>query len=153
MPNTYTQMYVQLVFAVKNRQALIPKEHKEELHKYIAGIVTKRHQKLLAIHAMPDHIHIFIGFKPTVIISDIVRDIKTTSSQFIKEKQFTKFQFNWQKGYGAFTYAHSQLGIVCRYIENQEEYHRKKTFRAEYLDFLEKFDVDYDDQYLFDFLD
>ena len=153
MANTYTQMYIQLVFVVKNRKALIPKEHKEELHKYITGIITKRNQKLLAIHAMPDHIHIFIGFKPTLKISDLVRDIKTASSQFIKEKRFTPFQFNWQEGYGGFTYPHSQLDAVCKYIENQEEHHKKRSFKAEYLDFLKKFDVEYDDQYLFDFLD
>lgn len=153
MANTYTQMYVQLVFAVKKREALIPKQHKEELHKYITGIITKRKQKLLAIHAMPDHIHIFIGFKPTVKISDLVRDIKTASSQFIREKRFTPFQFNWQEGYGAFTYAHSQLDAVCKYIQNQEQHHRKKTFREEYFEFLKRFDVDYDDQYVFDFLE
>lgn len=153
MANTYTQMYVQLVFAVKNRQALIPKEHKEELHKYITGVVTKRKQKMLAIHAMPDHIHIFIGFKPNMNISDLVRDIKTASSSFIKEKRFTKFQFNWQEGYGAFTYAHSQIDVVCKYIQNQEEHHKKRTFKAEYLDFLKKFEVDFNEQYLFDFLD
>ena len=153
MANTYTQMYVQLVFAVKHRQALIPKRHKEEIHQYITGVITKRKQKLLAIHAMPDHIHIFIGFKPTIKISDLVRDIKTASSQFIREKKFTPFQFNWQEGYGAFTYAHSQLDTVCKYVQNQKEHHRKKTFQEEYLDFLKKFDVDYNDKYLFDFLE
>ncbi len=153
MANTYTQMYVHLVFAVKRREALIPKQHKEEIHKYITGIVTKRKQKLLAIHAMPDHIHIFIGFKPTIKISDLVRDIKTASSQFIREKRFTPFLFNWQEGYGAFTYAHSQLDVVCKYIQNQEEHHRKKTFQEEYLAFLKNFNVAYEDQYLFDFLE
>ncbi|MEN0004871.1 MAG: IS200/IS605 family transposase [Bacteroidota bacterium] len=153
MANTYTQLYVQIVFAVKRREALIPKQHKEELHKYITGIVKKRGQKLLAVHAMPDHIHIFIGFKPTLKLSDLVRDIKTASSQFIREKRFTPFQFNWQEGYGAFTYAHSQVGAVCRYIENQEQHHKKKTFRMEYLEFLEKFEVTYEERYAFDFLE
>ncbi|MEM1324751.1 MAG: IS200/IS605 family transposase [Bacteroidota bacterium] len=153
MANTYTQMYVQLVFAVQNRQALIPKQHKEELHKYITGIITKRKQKLLAINTIPDHAHIFVGFKPTIKVADLVRDIKTASSQFIKDKRFTPFQFNWQEGYGAFTYAHSQLDAVCQYVLNQEEHHRKRTFREEYLDFLKKFDVEYDDQYLFDFFE
>lgn len=151
MANTYTQLYIQFVFAVKKREALIPKQHKEEIHKYITGIITKRGQKLLAIHAMPNHIHIFIGFKPNIKISDLVRDIKTASSQFIREKKYTPFQFSWQKGYGAFTYAHSQLDAVCRYIQNQEQHHRKQSFEEEYLDFLKKFDVEFDNQYLFDF--
>ncbi len=151
MANTYTQMYVQIVFAVKHRAALIPKEHKEEVHKYITGIISKRKQKLLAIHAMPDHIHIFIGFKPTIKISDLVRDIKTASSQFIREQRYTPFQFSWQNGYGAFTYAHSQIDRVCKYIQNQEQHHQKKKFKDEYLEFLAKFDVEFEEDYLFDF--
>lgn len=153
MANTFTQLYVQLVFAVKHREALLPERHKEEIHKYITGIITKRKQKLIAINSMPDHIHIFVGFKPSMKISDLVRDIKTASSQFIREKRFTPFQFSWQEGYGAFTYSHSQIDAVCQYIHNQEAHHRKRTFREEYLDFLSKFDVDYEEQYLFDWIE
>jgi len=153
MANTYTKMYVQFVFAVKGRESMIPKKHKEEIHKYITGIVTKRKQKLIAINAMPDHIHIFVGFKPSMRLSDLVRDIKTASSQFIREKKFTPFQFSWQEGYGGFTYAHSQIDAVYKYIQNQEEHHRKKTFREEYLEFLKKFEVPHEEQYLFDWID
>lgn len=153
MANTFTQLYVQFVFAVKKREALIPKVHKNEIHKYITGIISKREQKLLAINSMPDHIHIFIGFKPTLKISDLVRDIKTASSKFIREKKFIPYSFNWQEGYGAFTYAHSQVDAVCKYVLNQEEHHRTKTFKEEYLEFLKKFEVEYDEQYLFDFLE
>lgn len=153
MANTFTQLYVQLVFAAKHREALLPKKHKEEIHKYITGIITKRKQKLIAINSMPDHIHIFVGFKPSMKISDLVRDIKTASSQFIREKHFTPFQFSWQEGYGAFSYSHSQIDMVCQYIHNQEAHHRKRTFREEYLDFLSKFNVDYEEQYLFDWIE
>ena len=114
MPNTYSQMYAQIVFATKGRENIIPQKHKEELHKYITGIVKNRKQKLLAINAMPDHIHICIGFKPNICISDLVQDIKTASSLFIKEKKWTKFQFYWQEGFGSFTYSHSQITNVIK---------------------------------------
>lgn len=132
MPNTYIQMYAQFVFAVKGRRSLISKEHKEEIHKYITGIISKRGQKLLAINCMPDHTHIFIGFKPTIILSDLVRDIKTASSSFIKNNRFSREEFNWQEGYGAFTYSHSQIDNVCKYIQNQENHHKKRSFQEEY---------------------
>lgn len=149
MANTYTQMYAQLIFAVKNREALIPKQHKTEIHKYITGIIKKRNQKLIAINSMPNHIHIFVGFKPTIAISDLVRDIKTNSTLFIQQKKMTPFQFKWQEGFGCFTYSHSQINAVCKYIENQEEHHRKKTFKEEYFEFLEKFNVPFEEKYLF----
>ncbi len=152
MANTYSQIYVQVVFAVKGRQNLIPKARKEELHKYITGIVTNRGQKLLAVHCMPDHVHVFMGLKPTVTISDLVRDIKAGSSKFINDKRWIRGKFNWQEGYGAFSYAHSQLGTVIRYIENQEEHHARRSFKDEYLQFLEHFHVEYDEKYLFDWL-
>lgn len=153
MANTYSQLYVQFVFAVKFRQALIPKEQKEMVHKYITGIIQKRGQKLLAIHAMPDHIHIFVNFKPDCCLSDLMRDVKTASSQFINEQPWMRTQFRWQNGFGAFSYAKSQISNVCRYIERQEEHHAKKSFKAEYLDFLKKFEIEYEDQYLFDFFE
>ena len=152
MPNTYTQLYVQLVFAVKERQHLIAYAHKDELHRYITGIVQNRGTKLLAIHCMPDHAHLFIGFGPTLTIADLVRDVKSSSSGFIKEKGWAK-QFSWQEGYGAFTYGQSQVQEVIQYVLNQEQHHYKRTFREEYLLFLHKFDVPYDPKYLFEFYD
>lgn len=153
MANTYTQLYVQLVFAVKGRQSLIEKQHREQLHQYITGIVQKRGQKMLAIFCMPDHIHIFIGFKPTLCLSDLVRDIKTNASIFIKEKRFTQVKFEWQEGFGAFSYAHSQLNAVCKYILNQERNHQARTFQKEYLDLLQKFEVPHDERYLFEWIE
>ncbi len=151
MPNTYTQLYAQLVFAVKGRQNLIPRQHKENLHRYITGIVQERGQKLMAIHCMPDHVHILVGFSPTLPLSDLVHDIKRATSLWIKEQGFVKGAFYWQEGFGAFTYGKSQINNVVQYILNQEEHHQKRTFREEYLLFLEKFDVAYDEKYLFDF--
>ncbi len=153
MPNTYTQLYIQIVFAVQGRQNLIPKQHKEELHKYITGIVQKRNHKLIAINSMPDHAHIFVGLNPAQSISDLVRDIKTNSSSFITEKKFVHQKFNWQEGYGAFTYSHSQIDAVVKYILNQEEHHKKETFREEYIHFLKKFNVEYDEKYLFSWIE
>lgn len=150
MANTYSQMYVHIVFAVRKRENLIPKKHKEELQKYITGIVTNRGQKLLAVNCMPDHTHIFIGFKPNICISDIVRDIKTSTSIFIKEKRYTNFKFYWQEGFGSFTYSHSQLSTIINYILNQEEHHKQNSFKNEYLELLAKFDVNFDPQYLFE---
>ncbi len=151
MANTYSQIYIQIVFAVRGRQNLIPKKHKEELHKYITGIISKRGQKLLAINCMPDHTHIFVGMKPNICISDLTRDIKSVSSKFIKNKRWLGNEFQWQEGFGAFSYAHSQLTNVITYINNQEEHHRKRSFKEEYIDFLIKFKVDYNEKYLFDF--
>ncbi len=143
-------MYAQIVFATKGREISIPQKHKEELHKYITGIVSNRKQKLLAINAMPEHIHIFIGFKPNICISDLVQDIKTASSLFIKEKQWIKGRFYWQEGFGSFTYSHSQLTNVINYINNQEQHHKRKTFKEEYLEILQKYDIEFNDAYLFE---
>ena len=150
MPNTYSQMYAQIVFATRGREISIPQKHKEELHKYITGIVNNRKQKLLAINAMPEHIHIFIGFKPNICISDLVQEIKTASSIFIKEKQWIKGRFYWQEGFGSFTYSHSQLTNVINYINNQEQHHKRKTFKEEYLEILQKYDIEFNDAYLFE---
>lgn len=150
MANTYSQIYIQIVFAVKGRQNLIAKENREELHKFITGIITNREQKLLAIFAMPDHVHILIGLKPSISISDLVRDIKAGSSKFINDSKWIKGKFNWQEGFGAFSYSKSNLDNVVKYILNQEERHQKKTFKNEYLDFLEKFEIEYDSKYLFE---
>jgi putative transposase len=153
MPNTYSQIYVQIVFAVKSRQNLIPTQHREELHKFITGIVQNRQQKLLSIFCMPNHTHVLIGLQPSIAISDLVRDIKAGSSKFINDSVWLKSKFNWQEGFGAFSYSKSQIDTVVRYILNQEAHHKRQTFKDEYLDFLKKFEVDYDERYLFEWID
>jgi len=152
MPNTYSQIYLQFVFAVTNRQSLIPKEHKEELHKYITGIVQNRKAKMIAVHCMPDHAHLFVGFKPVLSISDFVKEVKMASNEFLNDKAWMKNHFNWQEGYGVFSYGHSQIDKVAKYVLNQERHHQKKTFRQEYLAFLDKFQIQFEEQYLFQFL-
>lgn len=153
MANTYTQLYVHIVFAVSGRQSLIHPLHNDELQKYITGIVTKKGHKMFAINNMPDHLHIFLSMKPSESISDLVRDIKANSSRLIREKKWTRLPFSWQEGYGAFTYAKSQKDILVRYVMNQQEHHRTKSFREEYIEMLKKFDIPYDERYLFDFID
>ncbi len=153
MPNTYTQIYIQIVFAVKGRQNLIAQQNREELHKYITGIVQNREQKMLSIFAMPDHIHMLVGLKPNITISDLVRDIKAGSSKFINESKWINSKFNWQEGFGAFSYSKSQIDNVCKYILNQEEHHKKQTFKEEYLDFLNKFEIEFDEKYLFEWIE
>lgn len=150
MPNSYTQLYIQIVFAVKGRKSLIAKENREELQKYITGIVQNRGHKMLAIYCNPDHVHIFIGLKPTQSVSDLVRDVKASSSGFINEKGWVKGKFSWQEGYGAFSYSGSSLDNVINYILNQEEHHKKKSFREEYIQFLKEFYIEYDEKYLFE---
>ncbi len=149
MANTYTQIYIQVVFAVQGRLNLIKKDNKEELHKYITGIIRNKKQKLIAINSMADHIHIFIGIKPSIALSDLVRDMKNNSSTFINEKKWVKGKFNWQEGFGAFSYGHSQMARVVKYIQNQEAHHARKTFKEEYLELLKKFHVEYDQKYVF----
>ena len=153
MANTYTQIYIHVIFTVQGRQNLIKKENKQELHKYITGIIRNKKQKLIAINSMPDHVHIFIGMKPSIALSDLVRDIKNNSSTFINEKRWIRGKFNWQEGFGAFSYGHSQIGVVVKYIQNQETHHARRTFREEYLEMLEKFNVEYDDRYLFQWIE
>ena len=153
MPNTYSQIYIQIVFAIKGRQNLISKQYQEELHKYITGIVQNRGQKMLSIFCMPDHTHLFIGLKPSDAISDLVRDIKAGSSNFINNNKWIQGKFSWQEGFGAFSYSRSQIDSVTKYILNQEEHHKKKTFREEYFDFLKRFAVEYDEKYLFEWIE
>ena len=149
MANTYTQIHIQFVFAVRFREAVIHSSWKDELYRYMTGIVQNNKHKLIAINGMPDHIHILIGMRPTQSISDLMQDIKGSSSKWINPKGFIKGKFEWQEGYGAFSYGKSQVKDVIAYIENQEQHHSKKTFRDEYLDFLKKFDVEYDEQFIF----
>ena len=153
MANTFSQIYLQFVFATKGRQSLIAKENKEELHKYITGLVQNRKAKMLAIHCMPDHTHLFVGFKPTILIADFVKEIKVESNEFITKKKWVKGKFNWQEGYGVFSYSHSHIDRVAKYVLNQEVHHQKKTFRQEYLELLEKFQIPFEEKYLFDFIE
>ena len=149
MANTYSQIYIQIVFAVEGRQNLIATEHNDELQKYIVGIVTGQKQKLIAINNMPDHFHVLVGLQPDIALSDLVRHIKTNSSKFINDQRWVAGRFAWQEGFGAFSYSRSQLDTVIRYIQNQQKHHAKKTFREEYVDLLEKFSVAYDQRYIF----
>ena len=149
MPNTFSQIYLQFVFAVQNRQNLIAKEHKEELHKYITTLVQNRKAKMLAINCMPDHVHLFVGFKPTILISDFVKEIKVESNEFINAKNWVKGKFNWQEGYGVFSYSQSHIDKVYKYILNQEEHHKNQSFKDEYRGLLRNFKIDYDEQYIF----
>ena len=150
MANTYSQLYIHIVFAVKGRQNLISKNKKNEIYKYITGIITHQKQKLIAINGMPDHIHILVGIKPNISISDLVRDIKSSSSKFINEQKWINGKFEWQTGFGAFSYGHSQLTSVIKYIENQEEHHKTKTFKEEYITFLKLFNIDFKNEFIFD---
>jgi REP element-mobilizing transposase RayT len=153
MANTYTQIYIQVVFAVQGRQCLIQPDHNEEIYKYITGIVTNQGQKMLQINGVADHVHLLIGMKPNIALSDLVRDVKAGSSKFINERRWIKGRFNWQEGFGAFSYGHSQLDQVIRYIRNQEKHHQQNSFKNEYLMLLRKFDVAFEDKYVFDFIE
>lgn len=153
MPGTFSQIYIQVVFAVKGRGSLIHSSWEEELYKYISGIVKNKDQKMLAINGMPDHIHFFIGMRPSCCLSDLVREIKKASNEFIKEKRFTKSKFQWQEGYGAFSYSHSALDNVIKYIRNQKEHHKKQTFKEEYIEFLDKFQIEFKNEYLFEWIE
>lgn len=153
MPGTFSQIYIQIVFAVKGRENLISNKWKTELHKYIAGTIKGKGQKSIIVNSMPDHVHAFIGLRPVMPISGLVRDVKNNSSNFINNQKFVKGKFSWQEGYGAFSYSHSHIEKVYDYILNQEKHHKKKTFRQEYLQFLKKFEVEYDEKYLFEWFD
>lgn len=153
MAGTYSQIYIQYVFAVKGRQNLLLKPWREDVFRYMAGIVKEKNQKPIIINGVSDHVHVFVGLKPSMSIADLIRDIKNNSSRFINEKKFIRGKFSWQEGYGAFSYSHSQIDNVYQYILKQEEHHRKKTFKEEYLEYLQKFQVEYNENYLFDWLD
>jgi len=149
MANTYSQIYIQIVFAVEGRQNLIDPIHNNELQKYITGIVTAQRQKLIAINNMPDHAHILIGQRPDSALSDLIGDIKSGSTNFINRQRWVKGRFNWQEGFGAFSYSRSQLDAVIRYVKNQQKHHQRLSFRDEYVKLLDKFDVPYDERYIF----
>jgi REP element-mobilizing transposase RayT len=148
MANTYTKIYLQFVFAVQDRMSLIRPKWKDELYKYITGIVQNNKHKLIAINGHFNHIHVLVGYKPHQLIPNLLQDIKSGSSKWINKQQFVRGKFQWQEGYGAFSYSHSQIDAVVKYIQNQEEHHRKKSFRDEYLDFLKQFNVSHDERYI-----
>jgi putative transposase len=150
MANTYTQLYIHVVFSVKGRSRQISTDWKEELYRYISGIIKYRNQKLMIIGGMGDHIHILIGFHPACVLSDLVRDIKSNSSKWVNENRLATGRFEWQTGYGAFTIGQSQVDKVISYIKNQEAHHSNRTFHDEYLDFLKAYKVEYNPEYVFD---
>jgi putative transposase len=150
MANTYTRIYLQLVFSPMRRENVIPVKHQEELQKYTTGIIQNRKHKLLAIKFMPDHVHILIGYHPSQPLPDLLRDIKANTSKFINENRWLPGRFQWQEGYGAFSYSHSEIDNIIKYINSQEEHHRRASFKDEYLRLLEEFDVEYNPEYLFD---
>jgi REP element-mobilizing transposase RayT len=153
MPGTFSQLYIQVVFAVKGRENRISKEWQSELNKYLASIIKAKQQKPIIVNGMPDHIHAFVGLRPAMAISDLVRDIKNNSSKFVNESGVLKHKFSWQEGYGAFSYSHSHLERVYKYILNQEKHHERKSFKQEYIGLLNKFEIDYDVQHLFEWYD
>jgi putative transposase len=153
MANTFTQLHIQLVFAVKGRENLVKESFRERLQGYICGIVSERKHKPLAIYCMPDHTHLLLGLRPTDAVADLVRDIKSFSSGFINSEHLLPQKFEWQVGYGAFSYTKSHLPEVIKYILNQAEHHKKRSFKQEYIDILTKLEIEYDEKYLFDFLE
>ncbi len=153
MPNTYTQIHIQIVFAVKYRQALIHKSWNARLHQFITGIIQSNRHKVLQINSMPDHIHIFIGLRPHQSLSSLVQNVKTESSKWIKTEKFCPSPFAWQEGFGAFSYTKKLVPIVIRYIQNQENHHRKESFLEEYKRTLTLFGIDWEEPYIFHHLD
>jgi len=148
MANTYTHMYIQFVFAVQNRMSMIQASWKSELFIYMTGIIQNNKHKLIAINGMPNHVHVFIGNKPHQLIPDLMQDIKGSLSFWINKKGFITGKFSWQNSYGAFSYSQSHIDRVAKYIRDQEQHHKKKTFKEEYLDFLNKYNVEYDEPYV-----
>jgi putative transposase len=153
MAGTFSQIYIQVVFAVNGRDNLLLKPWRDEVFKYISGIIKGKNQKSIIVNGVTNHVHLFVGLKPSMAISDLVRDVKNNSSNFINENKFVRGKFSWQEGFGSFSYSHSQIEQVYQYILKQEEHHHKKTFKEEYLDFLHKFEVEYDEKYLFEWYD
>ena len=151
MADTFTQVYLQYVFAVKGRYNFIPRSKKEELHKYITGLVQNKKCKLLAVNCMPDHTHLFVGFNPTIAISELIKSVKIATNDFINDKKWLRENFQWQNGYGVFSYGHSQIDRVIQYVNNQEIHHAKKNFREEYQTLLKRFSVEYSNTRLFEF--
>jgi len=150
MANTYTQLYYHIVFAVQGRENFVSKDWKDELYKYITGIITNKNQKLMIINGMPNHVHIMLSTKPDCNLSDLIRDVKSSSLKWVNNKKFVKTKFSWQEGFGGFTVSKSGVDKLYKYIQNQEKHHAKKTFRQEYIEFLEAYEVEYNEEYLFE---
>lgn len=153
MAGSFSQIYIQAVFAVKGRANLLNKVWRQEVFKYMAGIIEHKNQKSIIVNGVADHVHVFIGLRPSMALSDLMRDVKNNSTNFINEKKWVPGKFSWQEGYGAFSYSHSQINNVYQYILNQEEHHKEKTFREEYLAFLDTYEVPYEERFLFDWFD
>ncbi|HAF14601.1 MAG TPA: IS200/IS605 family transposase [Blastocatellia bacterium] len=153
MANTFSQIYIQTVFAVNNRLSIIKPEFKEDVYKYITGIVRNQGQKLISINGMPDHAHILIGLRPAMALADLVQEIKADSTNFINKNKWVNGKFSWQEGYGAFSYGHSQLDTIIRYIQNQEKHHKRRSFKNEYLTLLRRFDIAFEEKYVFEFIE
>lgn len=153
MANTYSQIHIQAVFAVRGRHSLIHLSWRDELFKYITGIFKNQKQKLLAIGGVEDHVHLLFGVRPNIAVSDLLRDVKANSSAFINEKNFVRGKFSWQEGFGAFSYSKSQLDTVAKYVLNQEKHHVRRSFKDEYITLLERFDIEYEERFLFDWIE
>lgn len=153
MANTYSQIYIQIVFAVKGRESLIRSDWEERLYQYVTGIIKNKNQKLLAINGMPDHLHLFIGMKPDCNLSELVREVKKASNEWIKQNKLTPTKFYWQEGFGAFSYHQSQIDSVVKYVLNQKTHHKTTNFREEYLVFLAEYNIDYNENYLFKWME
>ncbi|MBC8375564.1 MAG: IS200/IS605 family transposase [FCB group bacterium] len=153
MAGTYSQLYIQIVFAVNGRKNMLHKPWRSELFKYMAGIINGKGQKTIIVNGVSDHVHILIGLKPSMAISDLVRDVKNNSTNFINSQKITRGKFSWQAGYGAFSYGKSQLNHVYGYVLNQEKHHSKTSFREEYHEFLRKYEIEHDDKYLFQWIE
>ncbi len=153
MANSYAQIYIQLIFAVKGRENLIRSDWEERLFQYITGIIQNKGQKMIAVNGMPDHLHVFIGMQPGCCLSDLVREVKKASNEWINGNKFLPARFYWQEGFGAFSYSRSQVDAVYKYVMNQKEHHKKKTFKEEYLEFLKQYEVEYNEKYLFDWIE
>lgn len=153
MNGTYSRIYIQYVFAVKGRRNLLQKPWRDEVFKYISGIITAKKQKPIIVNGVSDHVHVFVGFKPSMHICDLIRDVKNNSSKFINEQKFLSCKFAWQEGYGVFSYSHSHIDRVYRYIANQEAHHGEISFKEEYIDMLKKNEIDYNEKYLFDWIE
>jgi len=151
MANTYTQLYIHLVFAVWGRYHLISEKHEEEIYKYMSGIIINKGNKIMIVNGMPDHVHILLGLHPSVSVSNLAMEVKKSTSRFINKNRLVRFKFDWQEGYGAFSYSRADVENVYNYIANQKEHHKKKSFREEYLGLLKAYNVDYNEKYLFRF--
>ncbi len=151
MPNTYTQLYIQFVFCPKGRENSIRETFRDELEKVMCGIVSNHQCKTYAIYCNPDHTHIFVGMHPAISPAKLMEQVKSGSSNWLNEKKYIQGKFSWQNGYGAFSYSRSQIDRVVNYVLNQREHHKKQTFQKEYMILLTKFEISYDERYLFEF--